>query len=50
VWLLLRYERFWAGYGNAYRKPDGTMVPRMFADLLTCKKAYRAHRELEVNG
>jgi hypothetical protein len=43
-------ERFWASYGDAYRRPNGTLAPRLFDDLPICQKAYRARRELEVNG
>lgn len=39
-------ERYWKDYGNATRRPDGTMTPRMFDDLPVCVAAYEARKSL----
>lgn len=43
-------EHFWASYGDAYRRPNGTMAPRMFDDLPVCVKARQARKDLNANG
>jgi hypothetical protein len=43
-------ERYWKDYGNAVRRPDGTMTPRMFDDLPTCVAAFEARRALSFEG
>ena len=40
-------EHFWATYGDAYRRPNGTMAPRMFDDLPICVKAHQARKDLK---
>jgi len=42
-------ERFWATYGDAARRANGTMAPRMFDDLPICQQAYRARKQLQSN-
>ncbi len=39
-------ERYWKDYGNAMRRPNGTMTPRMFDDLPDCVAAYAARKAL----
>lgn len=39
-------ERYWRDYGNAVRRPNGTMTPRMFDDLPVCVAAYEARKAL----
>ena len=39
-------ERYWSDYGNAIRRPNGTMAPRMFDDLPDCVAAYAARKAL----
>lgn len=39
-------ERYWKDYGNAVRRPDGTMIPRMFDDLPVCVAAFKARKAL----
>lgn len=39
-------ERYWADYGNATRRPNGTMTPRMFDDLPQCVQAEAARIQL----
>lgn len=39
-------DRFWADYGNATRRPNGTMTPRMFDDLPQCAQAEAARVQL----
>jgi hypothetical protein len=43
-------ERYWKDYGNAVRRPDGTMTPRMFDDLPACVAAFKARRDLSFEG
>jgi hypothetical protein len=43
-------ERFWSDYGNAVRRPNGTMTPRMFDDLPVCLEAFKARRDLNRDG
>lgn len=37
-------ERFYVDYGNAVRRPNGTMSPRMFNDLPECIAAEKARK------
>jgi hypothetical protein len=39
-------EHFWATYGDASRRSNGTMTPRMFDDLPICRRAYQARKAL----
>jgi hypothetical protein len=39
-------ERFYSDLGNAARRPNGTMTPRMFDDLPQCIAAAKARSEL----
>ena len=39
-------ERFYSDLGNASRRPNGTMTPRMFDDLPECIAAAQARSEL----
>ena len=39
-------ERFYSDLGNASRRPNGTMTPRMFEDLPECIAAAKARSEL----
>jgi hypothetical protein len=41
---------FWKDYGNAVRNNNGTMTPRVFDDLPSCKAAFEARKEFELNG
>ena len=41
--------RYWKDYGNAIRRLNGTMTPRMFDDLPVCIAAFDARRAL-ING
>jgi hypothetical protein len=43
-------ERYWRDYGNAVRRPNGTMGPRMFDDLPACVAAAQAHQALNQDG
>ncbi len=43
-------ERFWSDYGNAMRRPNGTMQPRLFDDLPECVAAYEARRRLNFGS
>jgi hypothetical protein len=43
-------ERYWKDYGNAVRRPDGTMTPRLFDDLPVCVAAFEARRALNFEG
>jgi hypothetical protein len=43
-------ERYWSDYGNAKRLPNGTMSPRMFADLPSCVSADQARKALNQSG
>lgn len=38
--------RYWADYGNARPRPNGTMSPRMFDDLPQCMQAEAARIRL----
>ncbi len=40
-------EHFWATYGDAYRRANGTMAPRMFDELPICQQAVRARKQLQ---
>ncbi|HEU4487634.1 MAG TPA: hypothetical protein VFR96_19270 [Povalibacter sp.] len=39
-------ERFYSDLGNATRRPNGTMTPRMFDDLPECIAAAKARSKL----
>jgi hypothetical protein len=43
-------ERYWSDYGNATRRPNGTMRPRMFDDLPICVSAQQARQALARSG
>ena len=43
-------ERYWRDYGNAVRRANGTMGPRMFDDLPECVAAAKAHEALQQDG
>ncbi len=43
-------ERFWKDYGNAVRRPNGTMIPRLFDDLPVCAEAFKARRDFNRDG
>jgi hypothetical protein len=43
-------ERYWADYGDAIRRPNGTMQPRMFHDLPECVAADEARRKLNLGN
>jgi hypothetical protein len=40
-------ERYWRDLGNATRRPNGTVKPRMFNDLPECIAAREARWELQ---
>ena len=42
--------RYWSDYGNAKRRPNGTMSPRMFDDLPICVAAFNARKALNQSG
>ena len=43
-------ERYWSDYGNAKKRPNGTMGPRMFDDLPACVSAEQARQALARSG
>jgi len=43
-------ERYWRDYGNASRRANGTMTPRMFDDLPECVAAAKAHAAQNQDG
>jgi hypothetical protein len=43
-------ERYWRDYGNAVRRANGTMGPRMFDDLPACVAAAKAREALQQDG
>jgi hypothetical protein len=43
-------ERFWRDYGNATRRANGTMSPRLFDDLPECIAATNARAALNSDG
>jgi len=43
-------ERYWSDYGDAIRRPNGTMQPRMFHDLPECVAAEEARRKLNLGN
>jgi hypothetical protein len=42
-------ERYWSDYGNATRRSNGTMSPRMFDDLPVCVSAQQARKAMTQN-
>ena len=43
-------ERYWRDYGNASRRANGTMTPRMFDDLPECVAAAKARAAQNQDG
>ena len=43
-------ERYWRDYGAAFRRPNGTLAPRMFDDLPECVTAHEARRKYNLEG
>lgn len=42
-------DRYWRDYGNATRRPDGTMKPRLFHDIPECVASWKARADFR-NG
>lgn len=40
-------ERYWRNYGDAMRRPNGTMTPRRFDELPECVAAQDARRRMK---
>jgi hypothetical protein len=43
-------ERFWSSYGNAVRRPNGSLSPRLYDDLPSCVAAFEARKALKRDG
>ena len=43
-------ERYWSTYGNAVRRPNGSLSSRMFDDLPICVVAFEARKALNREG
>lgn len=39
-------ERYWADWGAAVRRSDGTVIPQKFDDLPSCVAAFKAKQDL----